>query len=103
MVKPVRLQLSRRKGFSLQALSRETNGLEAVNVARPSKWGNPFRVGEASPRDGSPMTASEAVAWYRMGLWSAARVWTGRTGNYLRPEMDAVYHAYSVDTYSLQC
>lgn len=39
---PVRLQLSRRKGFSLQKLSRETNGLEAVNVARPSKWGNPF-------------------------------------------------------------
>lgn len=40
---PVRLQLSRRKGFDLQALSRTTNGLEAVNVARPSRWGNPFR------------------------------------------------------------
>lgn len=38
--KPVRLQLSRAKGFSLQALSRATNGLPAVNVARPSKWGN---------------------------------------------------------------
>ena len=41
---PVRLQLSRAKGFNLQAWSRETNGLEAVNVARPTKWGNPYRV-----------------------------------------------------------
>lgn len=39
---PTRLQLSRRKGFDLQALSRATNGLEAVNVARPGKWGNPI-------------------------------------------------------------
>jgi hypothetical protein len=41
---PVRLQLSRKKGFNLQALSRATNGLEAVRVARPSRWGNPWRV-----------------------------------------------------------
>ena len=41
---PVRLQLSRRKGFDLQALSLATNGLPAVNVARPSIFGNPFPV-----------------------------------------------------------
>lgn len=45
-VKPVRLQLSRSKGFNLQKLSRETNGLEAMNVSRPSKWGNPWVVGK---------------------------------------------------------
>lgn len=45
MTKPVRLQLSRRKGFNLQAWSREVNGLAAVNVARPSRWGNPYRIG----------------------------------------------------------
>jgi hypothetical protein len=39
---PVRLQLSRAKGFDLQAWSRQVNGLEAVNVARPTKWGNPY-------------------------------------------------------------
>ncbi|SDA39125.1 DUF4326 domain-containing protein [Sinorhizobium sp. NFACC03] len=39
--KPVRLQLSRTKGFSLQQISEATNGLPAVNVARPSKYGNP--------------------------------------------------------------
>lgn len=42
MTAPVRLQLSRRKGFNLQALSLATNGLPAVNVARPSVLGNPF-------------------------------------------------------------
>jgi hypothetical protein len=42
VTKPVRLQLSRRAGFVLQTESRATNGLPAVNVARPTKWGNPF-------------------------------------------------------------
>jgi hypothetical protein len=45
MTQPVRLQLSRRKGFRLQALSSAVNGLPVANVARPSKWGNPWRVG----------------------------------------------------------
>jgi hypothetical protein len=40
--KAVRLQLSRRAGFNLQAASQAANGLPAVNVARPTKWGNPF-------------------------------------------------------------
>lgn len=44
-MQPVRLQLSRQKRFNLQLLSFETNGLPAVNVARPSKWGNPYKVG----------------------------------------------------------
>lgn len=42
MTKPERIQLSRAGGFSLQNVSYALNGLEAVNVARPSKWGNPF-------------------------------------------------------------
>ncbi len=40
--RPVRLQLSRKKGFDLQALSLATNGLECAVVARPVRWGNPF-------------------------------------------------------------
>lgn len=47
MTKPVRLQLSRRKGFDLQALSLATNGLPAVNCARPGPLGNPFTVQQA--------------------------------------------------------
>lgn len=35
--RPARLRLSRRKGARLP--------VEAVNVARPSRWGNPFVVG----------------------------------------------------------
>lgn len=44
MTKPQRIRLSRKKGFNLQAASRALNGLPAVNCARPSKWGNPFKA-----------------------------------------------------------
>jgi hypothetical protein len=44
----VRLQLSRVKGFDLQAHSLATNGLPAVNVARPGRFGNPFSVQQAA-------------------------------------------------------
>jgi hypothetical protein len=47
---PVRLRLSRRRGFDLQAHSRDINGLEAVNAARPGVWGNPFIVGKDGDR-----------------------------------------------------
>ncbi len=41
MTKPIRIQLSRRKGFNLQDHSRSINGLEAIVVSRPSKYSNP--------------------------------------------------------------
>lgn len=47
---PVRLRLSRAKGFDLQAHSHAINGLPAVNVARPGPWGNPFVVGKYGSR-----------------------------------------------------
>lgn len=50
MIKPQRIQLSRAKGFNLQAASRAINGLAAINVARPSPWGNPFTVGQDGTR-----------------------------------------------------
>lgn len=43
-IRPIRLRLSRAKGFNLQAHSHVINGLPAISCARPSKWGNPFRV-----------------------------------------------------------
>jgi hypothetical protein len=48
-VKPKRLVLSRRKGFSLKGLSRDLNGLEVVKVDRSTKWGNPFVHGQPAP------------------------------------------------------
>lgn len=44
--RPIRLRLSRGKGFNLQKASMVANGLPAVTVARPSKWGNPFKIGK---------------------------------------------------------
>jgi hypothetical protein len=41
---PERIQLSRTRGFNLQAFSLALNGLAAVVVARPSPRGNPHRV-----------------------------------------------------------
>lgn len=46
MPKPLRLQLSRRKGFRLQDHSRALNGLPAISCARPGKWGNRYKVGQ---------------------------------------------------------
>src|SRR5688500_2971165 len=46
---PIRVQLSRKKGWKLPP--------NTVVVARPSKWGNPFKVGP-------DRTAAEAVAEY---------------------------------------
>lgn len=82
--KPVRLQLSRRKGFNLQALSRATNGLEAVNVARPFEYGNVFKVGfvacgcrssgECDHNTFNCETAAEAVERFRAIPRSAKRI-----------------------------
>jgi hypothetical protein len=61
MANPLRLTLSRRKGFNLQAASHAANGLPATTVVRPGRWGNPFVIG----RDG---TQAECVARYRAWL-----------------------------------
>lgn len=48
-MKPQRIQLSRKKGFSLQAASLALNGLPAVKVDRTTKWGNPYVPGMIDP------------------------------------------------------
>ena len=65
MQKPVRLQLKRIKGFNLKKLSKETNGLEYAVVSRPSKWGNPYIVGKLSINHTFPVSAEQAVAFFR--------------------------------------
>lgn len=70
MPRPVRLRLSRAKGFNLQAWSREVNGLPAVNVARPTVWGNRWKVGVWSNRLGRMIeTVEESVDAYRALAW----------------------------------
>ncbi len=76
--KPVRLRLSRAKGADLQALSRAVNGLPAVNVARPSKWGNPYKVEPAYRCDGiniPELTAEGAVTLFRQRCERAIEQW----------------------------
>jgi hypothetical protein len=51
MTTPVRMRLSRAKGFNLQQASLALNGLPAINVARPGPLGNPFVVGEDGDRE----------------------------------------------------
>ena len=57
---PVRVQLSRQKGFHLPP--------NTIVVARPSKWGNPFRVGDPHPKTGKPMTPQDAVFLFEGAL-----------------------------------
>lgn len=56
--KPMRIQLIRKKGFRLQKFSRDLNGLAAVKVTRPGKFGNPQPVNEK-------VTARQAVAVFK--------------------------------------
>lgn len=60
-----RLKLSRKSGFDLQEVSHRLNGLPAVMVARPSRWGNRFRVGPGAEDVG---TAAEAVRLFQIDL-----------------------------------
>lgn len=51
MTAPARIQLSRKKGFNLQAASLALNGLPAIVVARPTRWGNPYQAGDDGDGD----------------------------------------------------
>lgn len=57
---PVRIQLQRRKGWRMPA--------NTVSVARPTKWGNPYRI--VTPAFGSMEreTRAGAVAAFRLRL-----------------------------------
>ena len=64
---PVRIHLSRRKGFDLQALSIATNGLPAVKVDRSTGFGNPFPVASAKLMNGTEQ-------WV-VGTWNGPSMW----------------------------
>jgi len=64
--RPVRVQLSRRAGFNLLALSQATNGLPAVNCSRPGRWGNPITQRDIEEMDrmlGAIGSAPPKLAW----------------------------------------
>lgn len=77
---PQRIQLSRKKGFRLQAASMALNGLPAVRVDRATRWGNPYRIGDTvhrgpsfSGRDERVRDAEHAVQLFRQWLFTQGR------------------------------
>lgn len=60
---PKRIQLQRTKGY------RKPEG--AVRVARPGKWGNPFRYGDYTGLKRVPAAIDEGAAWEYEGRISA--------------------------------
>lgn len=83
MIKPVRLQLSRRARFRLQDASRAINGLEAVSVARPHRYGNPFKLGNSYKPLGKRKavkieTLADAVEVYRNNAMHPTGGWPFR-------------------------
>jgi len=73
MAGPLRIQVSRRKGFDLQAASHALNGLPAKLITRPGKWGNPFTIEETAARYRLGKDAAQAKA---VALWEK---WLGDT------------------------
>jgi hypothetical protein len=67
-IKPQRIQRKRVKGFDMQAVSMALNGLEAVSVARPGKYGNPYVVGEVNRDTGEIVTLEKCLEYYEFYL-----------------------------------
>lgn len=68
-MKPVRIVLSRRAGFDLQAISQSINGLPAQSVARPGPWGNPFTIADVQAETGLDKDGAQAEAVGRYRRW----------------------------------
>jgi hypothetical protein len=69
MVRPQRMQLSRRAGFNLQEASLALNGLPAKLITRPGRWGNPFTIDDIGRRYGLEAAAAQSRAVELCGQW----------------------------------
>lgn len=69
MVRPVRMQVSRKAGFNLQQASHAINGLPATLVTRPGRWGNPFSIDAVAVRYGLDRAAAQAKAVAMAADW----------------------------------
>jgi hypothetical protein len=74
---PLRIQLSRKKGWRMPA--------NTVKVARPTRWGNPCRIGMY--RD---YTAADAVADYRRYIARDPMVRSFENAFGVPPSIDAI-------------
>ena len=53
-----------------RVLNKRTDKIppDAVYVGRPSKWGNPWRIGERHPSNGHRLTREEVIEYYRNNI-----------------------------------
>lgn len=95
MGKPIRLKLSRQKGFNLQELSLATNGLPAINVARPSVFSNPFPIGKPSgylfKDDGDPKPMIDSLSREQ-----AVKFYSELAHGFISPEMHPWGHEWHI-------
>ena len=63
------MQLSRRRGFDLEAASRTLNGLPARRVTRPGPWGNPFTIADVAAKYHLDEAPAQAKAVELCGQW----------------------------------
>lgn len=70
--KPQRIRLSRKRGFNLQAESQKLNGLPAANVARPTLWGNPYKLPKIALGNDRDSAAKKLIHWFREDLINGA-------------------------------
>lgn len=78
-MRPQRIQLSRKRGFNLQAASLALNGLPATKVTRPGMWGN-----HAAVRDGTPVGEAAVASFRRWVDEEASWAWKARAAIDLR-------------------
>ena len=69
MPRPMRIVLSRQRGFDLAATSQALNGLPAKVVTRPGRWGNPFSIDQMMTKEGLDREAAQTRAVALCGDW----------------------------------
>jgi hypothetical protein len=89
-VTPQRLVLQRSKGFNLQALSQAVNGMPALRVTRPGKWGNPFVIAELAQRFGLDQQAAHDMAIELHRQWLARTLDPALWPGYPPPERSSI-------------
>lgn len=73
-MRPQRMVLSRKRGYSLDAASRALNGLPAKRVTRPGPWGNPFAIDAVAAQEGLDREAAQALAVDLCRQWLSGQI-----------------------------
>ena len=68
---PKRIQRRRTKGWRTPE--------NTTYVGRPTKWGNPFKIGDTHPFHGGPISRAESIELFREYLQEGCRLTTSST------------------------